>query len=293
MLYARTPVSLQHNKNTSLLYTQKGMFIIDDQGMGELLRFLEKTNFISKEEISHEWDKKNRHDVSITEVMSYLTEETLMLVKIGNEFSLRRTCFISNGAVDKPVIKNLISESDMIHYNDFMNEDRSNLPGKFLLVFDMLKWTPGEEIERIQEKIDDDTISIFLFQIGEYFLISHAFCKSKVLPCILCLHDYVMDKFLNDNTNKPNSIYDAINFISENYDINIPNAAIDDLDLAYLIREVRQYLLTLSGNGRGIFSGCDVNRAKIINIYTLEKSELTIPFSPRCGCLHKYHNARR
>ncbi|TKU80071.1 hypothetical protein [Citrobacter sp. wls708] len=264
--------------------------MIDNPEMALLLRYIEKQNLIKQDEIEKFWLENGIKDIDISEVIEYLTEDVQVLLKVESDFEFKKIYYISNGFINENIIQKCFSWDSVISLDVFLKSDKTN--NNALYIIDMMGGGKPSEIGIIQEKIGGNSTVIFLLMVGDKFIISHAYSRDYLTPCILCLYDYVMDKVFMDRQNKISSMSDVINHINENYGIKAPGAPVSELDLFYLMRELEQYLLTFKGDGRSAFTGCDISMSKIININSLEKTSLCIPFSPKCDCLHHYHKQK-
>lgn len=290
MLYTKAPFSLSNTKNETFLYSQKGIFVIDNPAMIAMVNYLKHVSLVEEHAVIKAWEETDHGDISFEDVLSYLTSETQVLIEVKPEFKKLEPYFVSSGCLPDKITntlfhKNCVIKKDDLHKHSLKSESR-------LYVIDMLREVRPEAIDEVQAAIGQESTCIFLFLIGDYFVISHAYSRKIMLPCILCLYDYVMERVLSDHKNKISSLASVIDYINSNYNIPAPAAPTDDLDYFYLMRELRQYILTLTGNGRCAFTGCDVNQARVINIHTLDKTDLAIPFSPRCNCMHNYHSTQ-
>ncbi|MEH0874298.1 hypothetical protein QM999_06070 [Pectobacterium cacticida] len=287
MRYTKAPFSLTHTENETFLYSQKGIFVIDNPAMITLVQSLLNVSFIDEHLIRKTWEGAAYADINFEDVISYLTKEIQILIELQPGFVRLEPCFVSSDSLPDKVIKTLFQEESIVKRDEFQHS--SVFKERKLFVIDMIRAADTEAIEEIQMSLNAHSTCIFIFLIGDHFVISHAYSKSVMHPCILCLYDYVMERVLSDNKNKISSLASVIDYINGNYNIPAPGALTDELDLLYLMREIKQYILTLTGNGRCAFTGCNVNQAKIINIHTLEKMDLVIPFSPLCNCIQHYH----
>jgi len=290
MLYTKAPFSLANTKNETFLYSQKGIFVIDNPSMIGMVNHLQHVSLVEESAVLEAWEQTDHGDISFEDVLNYLTTETQVLIQVQPEFKKLEPLFVSSGSLSDKITETLfqkkcVIKKNILHEQPLIGENR-------LYVIDMLRDSRPEEIEETQAAIGQESTCIYLFLIGDYFVISHAYSKKIMLPCILCLYDYVMERVLSDNKNKISSLASVIDYINGNYNIPAPAAPADDLDHFYLMRELRQYILTLTGDGRCAFTGCDVNQARVINIHTLEKADLAIPFSPRCNCMYHYHSSQ-
>lgn len=290
MLYATAPFSLSRAENETFLYSQKGIFVIDDPAMTQLLLSLMNVSFTDGDLLRKSWQEAACADVSFEDVLRYLTSEIQVLIEVQPGFVRLEPYFVTAGNIPGKIINALFPETSVLQNSTFRHADVTT--GRKLFVIDMLGAAKPDAIEEIQASIGADSMCIFIFLIGDNFVISHAYTKSVMMPCILCLYDYIMERVFSDNKSKISSLASVIDYINANYHIPAPVARTDELDLLYLMRELRQYILTLTGNGRSAFTGCEINQARIINIHTLEKRDLIIPFSPRCNCMQHYHAAQ-
>lgn len=287
MIYSRAPITINDNGSNVFLYSQKGLFMIDNPEMALLLRYIETQNLISHGDIGKFWGENGTPDIELSDVIEYLTEEVQVLLKVESGFDFKKIYHITNGFIKEDVLLKLFPLDQIINIDIFLESEK--IEDNALYIVDMMEVRDPLQISVVQEKMSKDSTVIFLLMVGDNFVISQAYSRSNLTPCVLCLYDYVMDKIFTDRKNKIRSMSEVINYINENFGMKAPGAPVSELDLFYLMRELEQYLLTFSGNGRSAFTGCDISMSKIININTLEKTLLCIPFSPKCDCLHQYH----
>jgi len=290
MLYTKAPFSLAHTQSDVFLYSQKGIFMIDHPAMKTLVESLQNVSFIDEVSLQKKWEESAYADIGFEDVLSYLTHEIQVLIEVQPGFIRLEPCFVSAGSVPDKIIKTLFQEESIVKRDEYQNSLLYS-QRKFFVI-DMLRGAETDVIEEIQTSISVDSICVFIFLIGQHFVISHVYSKKIMFPCILCLYDYIMERVLSDNKNKISSLASVIDYINSNYNIPVPGTQIDELDLFYLMRELKQYILTLTGDGRCAFTGVDVNQARIVNIHTLEKADLIIPYSPRCNCIQHYHSTQ-
>lgn len=287
MMFTKAPISISHTNECIFLYSQKGLFMIDNPYMIILLTYIENRNYIHKEQITELWSKDGDESIDVEEAINYLIEDVQVLLEMNPDFEIKKIHYIDDGSLSNTAKNILFLEKNTISQEVFLRT--GVIDSKAIYVVDMLKYSDYEKTELIQRKLPNDAIVIFLFTVGDHLIISHSYSKKILTPCILCLYDYVMDNIYADRKNKISSLSEVIDYINNHYQVKAPGACICELDYFYLLRELEQYLLTLTGNGRSAFTGCDINSAKIININTLEKKDLVIPYSPKCNCLHLYH----
>lgn len=287
MLYAKAPFSLTCTNKDIFLYSQNGIFMIDNPGMIELLKSIHEVNFIEEDIIRRVWERSKSDKGCIQAVINYLTEETQALIAVPPGFYRREPWFVTSGTIPEKTLMTLFPAKKIINSEELfaVNSTGEN----HIFIVDMIYSADPDDIENIQNLLSGNSTIIFIFLIGDYFVISHAYTKTIMSPCVLCLYDYVMEKVFSDTKTKINSLASVVDYINNIYRSSAPQAQADELDLFYLMRELNQYLLTLTGNGRCAFTGCDVNQSRLINIHTLERANLTVPFSPKCNCMHQYH----
>lgn len=288
MVYTTVPFSLKHIKGNAFVYCTKGIFMVDDPGMIELLKWISRTDFVEHEDIITFWKKTESQNASIDDAISYLTEDLQVLIALQPGFMKSTPYFVSSGAMPVIVINSLFKPCECLSYDEFFITDKTRAGSLFIV--EMTEGLSSEKIEKFLDTMDNQSITIFIFQVGDHFVISHAYMKRFLSPCILCLYDYVMEKVFSDRKQSINSLASVVDYINDNYNISAPQIKTEDLDLYYLMRELKQSLLPLTGRGRFALSGGDPGQTKIINIHTLDKSTLTVPFSPRCDCMQKYHS---
>lgn len=287
MTFAKAPITISYEDKSAFLYSQKGIFMIDSVHMVNLLKYIENRSYVHEEQITELWNKVGDSSIDISEVINYLTDDVQVLLELEPGFKLKEVYYVDNHALSSAVKHRLFIEKNIIPQQEFVRGDIIN--SEAIYVVDMLNYNDCEKIELIQNKLSSESIVIFLFVVGDCFVISHSYSKTNLIPCALCLYDYMMENVFSDRKNKISSLSEVIDYINSSHKIKAPGAFISELDYFYMLRELEQYLLTLTGNGRGAFTGCDINSAKIININTLEKKDLVIPFSPKCNCMHLYH----
>ncbi|WP_058972391.1 hypothetical protein [Type-D symbiont of Plautia stali] len=287
MQYTKAPYSLTYAVEETILHSQKGIFIVDNDSMIRLLRILDGVSFTDDKKLNDLWETHGSRDFSIEDVILYLTEETMILIELRQGFAVPEPCFVTSGSMPLTIVTALFDRSSIIDKGNLL--DRINSDVNKIYFIDYINESTTEGIEKILNAINPNCVVIFLFQIADHFVISHSYTKKILQPCILCLHDYINERVFSDHNSKNNSFSSVIDYINSNYNIPCPLAKTDELDFYYLMRELKQYILTLTGDGRCAFTGCDVNKSRIFNIHSLRKSDITVPFSPRCNCMYNYH----
>lgn len=90
MIYSRAPITINDNGSNVFLYSQKGLFMIDNPEMALLLRYIETQNLISHGDIGKFWGENGTPDIELSDVIEYLTEEVQVLLKVESDFDFKK-----------------------------------------------------------------------------------------------------------------------------------------------------------------------------------------------------------
>lgn len=285
MIYTTAPYSVELKGNELFLHTRNGVFIVEDNSMISLLVALKDFEFISDKELKNLCLKITMDEASYNEVISYLTEETLILIELLPGFKSKNNYIIDVNKKYKSLLNSLLSEKYMrIEIEDINDKTLDNA----ILLFLIFDWPSRKLLEDIIAKVKVNHTCIFVFQVGDISVVSHAWNKRACTPCPLCLYDYLMDKIYADNTNSISSLANVIEYLKNEFDTDTPNIPLENIDIAYVLRVAMQYIDTIAGNGRGALSACSTKKITTLHTLTLDRSSYEIPFSFRCDCLNDY-----
>ncbi|QTF08944.1 hypothetical protein HC231_14275 [Brenneria izadpanahii] len=290
MLYSRTPVSISQSAGKTVMYTPKGVFVVDDCVMSKLLATISAEIVVTYDFLIKKWVAYGGDMDKQEEVINYLTNETQVLIKLSDRYLMRDIHFITDEKSVLLLFENDCSILSFYTINEYF--ETNSLNDNAILIFFLPVWPKREQIERLMNGTKSNQLCLFVFIIGEYAVISHIWSKSLCNPCMLCVYDYLMDRVYYDSENKINSLSNAMLYLEHLYHSTLPEVKPDLLDLAFICRVVMQDVDILSGKGRSVFAECNTEHTKIINMYTLEKQEMDIPFSFRCDCLLHYHKSK-
>ncbi|SFU17078.1 McbB family protein [Pseudovibrio denitrificans] len=127
------------------------------------------------------------------------------------------------------------------------------------------------------------------FQARDCYIISSVWYPDSLTPCPLCNIDFALDRIFFDPK-------DAMMGLSDVYDLTktlggeIPAIPLDSTDIAFIIRYLKQYTDALVGGGFAAFSPFDPLMTSVIDVPSLKRQTVKVPFSPLCDCIRTKTN---
>jgi hypothetical protein len=288
MLYSSTPYHYEKSKDTLILHTLNGVFIVEDLLMVNLICKIHEYEFIELDTLKDICNAEINSNYNLEDIIKYLTEETEILIKLSGDNNQRKEIiFIDIEKKHTDLLNILFKNSILVH-----NLENYPIIDNSLIIVLFSGFPDKVIIEKLMLSLTGDQMFICVFQVAEFFVISPVWSISHCLPCPLCTYDYAMDNIYADRTNKISGFADTIDHIKKVKNIKLPGLALKNDDYAYALRFTMQYADTIIGKGRGLFSSCSPDKMTIINTFSLDKTSFFIPFSFLCNCINIHINKK-
>ena len=218
-----------------------------------------------------------------SDVISYLSDEIGIIQSIT---SSRSTIYLMiNEAKFSELIKKVYPEWNVESFETSEYQDKADIA-----IF-ILEFISEERISEIIAQINSRTAISFLLPVRERLVLTPFWRKNTACPCPRCQIDYLCEKVFFNPIDVEQSLSEVMEYLISNGFGHLPAVTISSRDLLYILRYLQQKLDVLLGNATlSSTLSLDPHASIVFEVETLKKSEVRIPFSPRCDCINFHSN---
>lgn len=255
-----------------LIQTSRGFFEISDMNVCGLVAALPRSGLVSYNDLNTLLKRHVGDDGD--EVLEYLGE----VLGIVTKTSLTPSSL--------SVISSSPRLAEVARFLSIEISDQSTMPQADVNVL-LFEGSPDEAMVRNTMKRQPEGSRLLVgFQARNNFVVSSVWSTKLGLPCPMCVIDFALDRVFYDPK-------DTVMGLSDVYDLarslgtKEPHIPLDDADMAFVLRYVRQYMDALTGSGFGGFVPFDPLMASVVDFTALNRQSVRVPLSPVCDCTHR------
>lgn len=272
-MYCIQSFGLNPFQNGILVQTSRGFFEINDESVCRLITALPRASLVSNNDL-HILLKRHIGDDG-KEVLAYLGE----VLGIVSETSLAPSSL--------SVITSSNRLAEVARVFNFEISDQPMTPKKDVNVL-LFEGSPDENMVRNTMQHQPGVSRLVVgFQARNNFVVSSVWSANSSLPCPMCVIDFAFDRVFYDPKDTVMGLSDVYN-LARNLGTTEPHIPLADLDMAFVLRYLRQHTDALTGTGFGGFAPFDPLMTSIIDFTALNRQSVRVPFSPLCDCIHHY-----
>ncbi|MCV9906660.1 hypothetical protein OIV19_03395 [Brucella sp. HL-2] len=272
-MYCIQSFGLNPFQNGLLVQTSRGFFEINEANVCRLITALPRQGLVSKDDLYILLKRHIGDDGK--EVLAYLGE----VLGIVSETKL------TPSSLSVITSSNRLAEVARVLNFELSNHPMAPKADVNVLLFE---GTPDEDMVRNTMQHQPGVSRLVIgFLARNNFVVSSVWSANSSLPCPMCVIDFALDRVFYDPKDTVMGLSDVYS-LARSLGTTEPHIPLADLDIAFVLRYLRQHTDALTGMGFGGFAPFDPLMASIIDFTALNRQSVRVPFSPLCDCIHRY-----